>query len=83
MSSTRRTQAHPNSVNNMPGAAGAAEAALEAAEAALGVAEAEVAEAAEAAAAACRGDLAASASYFGRLAKREPRFGGAFRCSPE
>ena len=78
MSSTRRTQAHPNSVNNMPGAAGAAEAALGAAEAALGVAEA-----AEAAAAACRGDLAASASYFGRLAKREPRFGGAFRCSPE
>ena len=45
MSSTRRTQAHPNSVNNMPGAAGAAEAALGAAEAALGVAEAEVAEA--------------------------------------
>ena len=80
MSSTRRTQAHPNSVNNMPGAA---EAALGAAEAALGVAEAEVAEAAEAAAAACRWDLAASASYFGRLAKREPRFGGAFRCSPE
>ena len=76
MSSTKRTQAHPNSVNNMPGAAGVVEAAE--------VAEvAEVAAAAEAAAAACRGDLAASASYFGRLAKREPRFGGAFRCSPE
>jgi hypothetical protein len=55
MSSTRRTQAHPNSVNNMPGAAGVVEAAE--------VAEvAEVAAVAEAAAAACRGDLAASAS---------------------
>ena len=63
MSSTRRTQAHPNSVNNMPVAAGVVEVAevAEVAEAAE-AAEVEAAEVAEAAAAACRGDLAASAS---------------------
>jgi hypothetical protein len=84
MSSTRRTQARPNSVNNMPVAAGVVEAAeaAGAAEAALGVAEAEVAEAAADAGAACHGDPAASASDFGRLSKREPRSAG-FSLPPE